>query len=186
MKTTFATAAVLAALIPAALGLTINTPTNVVECEPFQFTWSGGTPPYFLSLIPAQGENPIKQFPETSETSFTWIVDLQAGTNFNADIKDSTGTNAYAAAASIIAGSSTSCVNTSVNDGGSATSGGSSTAASGSSAASASTTGSSTGTASSGSASASATGSAHNGASATTLSAFSMTGVFGVVAALLF
>lgn len=58
----------------------------------------------------AQGANPIKQFAQTSDLFLTWTVDLQAGTNFNADIKDSTGTNGFSAQATIIAGSSTTYV----------------------------------------------------------------------------
>ncbi|KZP31685.1 hypothetical protein FIBSPDRAFT_775675, partial [Athelia psychrophila] len=90
-------------------------------CEPFKFTWTGGVPPYFLTLIP--GANPIKQFAQTSDLFLTWTVDLQAGTNFNADIKDSTGTNGFSAQATIIAGSST-CLNTTVVEGSGGASGG--------------------------------------------------------------
>jgi hypothetical protein len=84
-------------------------------------------------------------------TSFTWLVDLQANTNFNAALKDNTGIQAFSGQASIVAGSDSryvikilerhclthyllsSCVNTAVIDNGSgsgsATAGGSSSAA---------------------------------------------------------
>jgi len=182
----FAIAAFVVALVPAALGqtLTVASPSNVVACEPFKFTWTGGTPPYFLTLIPSQGAAPIKQFPQTSDLSLTWTVDLQAGTNFNADIKDSTGTNGFSAQATIIAGSSTTCLNTTVVEGSGGASGGASSTGSSSAGGSASASGS--GTASGSSASPSATGSSSsNGASISTVSAFGMTGVLGLAAALL-
>jgi hypothetical protein len=49
----------------------------------------------------------IKQFPEQQGTSFSWLVDLQANTNFNAVIKDNTGAQAFSAMASIVSGSDT-------------------------------------------------------------------------------
>jgi hypothetical protein len=180
----FAAAAALVALVPSVMGLTVNSPSNVVECEPFQFTWSGGTPPYFLSLIPATDQNPIKQFPQQTGTSFTWLVDLQANTNFNAALKDSTGTQVFSGQATIIAGSSTSCLNTAINDNGSgsvaATSGGSSSAA-----ANATTTHSGSGstTASSTSSTSSKTNAATAGSSAST---FGIASLFGLVGAILF
>ncbi|KAI6008135.1 hypothetical protein F5J12DRAFT_826907 [Pisolithus orientalis] len=76
--------AALVASAPAVLAqLTINTPANVVECEPTQLTWSGGQTPYYLSLVPAgqPSATPLMQFPNQNGTSYTWMVDLQAGTN---------------------------------------------------------------------------------------------------------
>ncbi|OBZ72200.1 hypothetical protein A0H81_07793 [Grifola frondosa] len=75
----------------------INTLSSVVECEPVQFTWSGGASPYYLSLIPGgQPAAPaIKQFPVQNGNSYTWNVDLPAGTTFTTSLKDSTGSIAY-------------------------------------------------------------------------------------------
>lgn len=177
----FFAAAALVALVPSVLGqLTVNSPTNVVECEPFQFTWSGGTPPYFLSLIPATGQNPIKQFPQTSGTTFTWLVDLQANTNFNCALKDSTGTQAFSGQATIIAGTNTSCLNTAVNDNGSGSS--SATSGSSSSPANATVTSTGTGTSTASGSSPSKTSGAALGSSA---SAFGIAGLFGLVGAVL-
>jgi len=188
MKSIAAIAALALVSGAAAQGLTVNSPQNVVECQPFQFTWTGGSPPYFLSLIPGAGQNPIKQFPQQTGTSFTWNVDLPTGTNFIASLKDSSGANAFAASASVIAGSDTSCVNTAVQDSGSASAGSGSTAAGGSSAsatASGSASGSSkpSGTSSSSSSSPSKTGAATVGASVST---FGIAGLFGLVGAVLF
>ncbi|KAI5982684.1 hypothetical protein EDC04DRAFT_2874336 [Pisolithus marmoratus] len=114
--------ATLVAAVPAVLAqLTINTPPNV----PTQLTWSGGQAPYYLSLVPGgqPTATPIEQFPNQNGTSYTWMVDLQAGTTFNIALKDSTGLTAYSDIITVQAGSSTSCVNTSIQ-GGSPTSGG--------------------------------------------------------------
>lgn len=32
--------------------LTINTPASVVECQPLQLSWSNGSAPYYLAVIP--------------------------------------------------------------------------------------------------------------------------------------
>ncbi|KAG0705658.1 hypothetical protein DFH29DRAFT_872834 [Suillus ampliporus] len=174
--------------VPAVFGLTINTPANVVECQPILFSWSGGTAPYYLTLVPG-GQSmaaPIKSFPTQTGTSYTWNVDLQANTLFNIALKDSTGTTAYSDTVTIMPGSDITCVNTAVNEGGS-------------SSGSAATTGTSTPT--SGSPSATSSGS-KSSASATTSSgttqktggatslsvssAMGVAGVMGLVGAALF
>ncbi|KAL4064528.1 hypothetical protein V8B97DRAFT_314088 [Scleroderma yunnanense] len=116
--------AAIVAIVPAAFGLTVNTPGNVVECEPIQFQWSGGTPPYYLSLIPGGQTSapPIKQFPNQDGTSYTWLVDLPANTIFNIALKDSLGATSFSDIITIQAGSSTSCVNTTVQEGSSSSS----------------------------------------------------------------
>ncbi|KAG2744688.1 hypothetical protein P692DRAFT_20955394 [Suillus brevipes Sb2] len=68
--------------VPAVFGLTINTPANVVECQPILFSWTGGQAPYYLTLVPGGQSmaSPIKSFPTQTGTSYTWNVDLQANT----------------------------------------------------------------------------------------------------------
>jgi len=91
--------------------MTINTPANVIECQPVQLTWVGGTPPYYLSLVP--GNQPfapqLRRFPSQSGTSYTWIADLPANTDFNLMLRDSTGAEAYSALVTEQAGGDTSC-----------------------------------------------------------------------------
>jgi len=122
----FAAVAALLAVVPFTMGqqpLQVNSLTGVIECDPILITWSGGTPPYFLTLIPAgQPSAPaIKEFPTQQGTSYTWIVDLPAGTAFATQIKDSTGLPAFSGNQQVEAGSSSSCVNTSVLESGTAT-----------------------------------------------------------------
>ncbi|KAG2741009.1 hypothetical protein P692DRAFT_20880446 [Suillus brevipes Sb2] len=90
--------------VPAVFGLTINTPANVVECQPILFSWTGGQAPYYLTLVPGMSSRAgnqwphlraiiftpqqssgdifeqIKSFPTQTGTSYTWNVDLQANT----------------------------------------------------------------------------------------------------------
>ncbi|KAF9645104.1 hypothetical protein BDM02DRAFT_3101865 [Thelephora ganbajun] len=110
-----AAAAILLSLIPAALGLTINTPTNVVQCR--DLTWAAGTAPYFLSLLPAgQVSAPaIKTFPTQQGTELTWIVDLEANSSFTISLKDSTGQIAYSDIVTVQASSDRTCIGGSSN-----------------------------------------------------------------------
>ncbi|KIJ12819.1 hypothetical protein PAXINDRAFT_14382 [Paxillus involutus ATCC 200175] len=174
--------AALATVVPAVLGqMTINTPASVTECEPTQFNWSGGTPVYYLSLVPAGQPSapPFKQFPTQSGTSYTWNTDLGSGTSFTISLKDSTGLTAYSDIVTVQAGSSSSCLNSTVSEGGSS---------SGSAAASPTASGSSnTSSASSSTASASAGASKANAASRLTMStSFGVAGFMGLVGAALF
>lgn len=118
-------AATLAAVVPVVLGQTplmVNSLNGVVACEPIMFTWSGGVPPYYVSLIPASqpAAPPMKVFPAQQGTSFSWKVDLGAGTTFNTMIKDGTGQPNYSSEQTVQAGPDSSCVNSTVTEGGSA------------------------------------------------------------------
>lgn len=47
--------------------LTINTPASVVECQPLQLSWSNGSAPYYLAVIPGVSRfqllvSPISKF----------------------------------------------------------------------------------------------------------------------------
>ncbi|KAJ6598958.1 hypothetical protein DFH09DRAFT_1303528 [Mycena vulgaris] len=109
--------AVVASLVPGIYGLTVNTPTSssLVVCEPIALSWSDGTAPYYLTIIPGGDTSSaaLKSFDSTSETSITWTVDIAAGTSISLAIKDSTGTVAYSDTVSIQSGSDTSCVSSS-------------------------------------------------------------------------
>jgi len=196
----------LATVLPAVLGqLTINTPPNAVECEPTMFTWSGGTAPYYLALLPGGQASaaPLKQFPTQTSTSYSWLVDIQANVGFTISLKDSTGLTAFSDIVTVQPGSDTSCVNAAVQEGGSTTASVAATpvapassagtpAAAGTSVAAAGTTAASAVHTSGSSTSPSATGSAvtaskSNAASHLSLSStFGVAGVMGLVGAALF
>ncbi|KAE9407689.1 hypothetical protein BT96DRAFT_971098 [Gymnopus androsaceus JB14] len=124
----FAVSVVAASVLPSILALTVNTPSGLITCEPTLLAWSGGTAPYYLSIIPG-GEtsgSALKSFDSTNSTSYTWTVDIAADTKITVELKDSTGTIAYSDEVDITAGSSTSCVTTSTAASGAAGSTGSS------------------------------------------------------------
>ncbi|ETW83071.1 hypothetical protein HETIRDRAFT_450757 [Heterobasidion irregulare TC 32-1] len=190
----FAIVASLVAIVPAVLGLTVDTPASVVQCQPIQFTWHDGTPPYYLSLIPANQPSAaaIKSFPTQTGTTYTWKADLEANTNFNIALKDTTGNQVYSALVTIQSSSDNTCLNTTVDEGSASSSSGSSAAASGSAAASSgsATTASAKASGSSSSSAASASSStaanSSNGASRSTVTGLGIAGLMGLVGAALF
>lgn len=107
----------LTAFVTLASALTINTPASVVSCEPLKFTWAAedSKGPFFLALFPAgqPGADALKQFPPQDGESYTWDkVDLPPNTSFTVGLKDSNGTQAFSAPATVRAGSNTNCPNT--------------------------------------------------------------------------
>ncbi|KAF9467053.1 hypothetical protein BDZ94DRAFT_1249514 [Collybia nuda] len=93
--------------------LVVNTPTNVVACEPVLLTWSGGEAPYFLVFLPGghPDEPALVDFGQQTGTSLTWLVNLAAGINIGISIRDSNGEIANSASITIRSGSDTSCLN---------------------------------------------------------------------------
>ncbi|KAH9823551.1 secreted protein [Melampsora americana] len=75
----------------------VNTPTSVVQCLPVQLSWSGGQPPYFLSLIPGgqPSGTPLEDLGQQTGTSYSWKADLPANTAVTVQIRDSTGVLNY-------------------------------------------------------------------------------------------
>ncbi|KAJ3556177.1 hypothetical protein NP233_g12038 [Leucocoprinus birnbaumii] len=116
----FVAAAVLAS-VQSVVGLMINTPASLVECQPVRLDWSSdpGTAPYYLSVIPGgqPAAPPLKTFPTIdSATSVTWNVDIQAGTSVTIALKDSTGQTVYTSNLQIQSGSSRSCETSTASD----------------------------------------------------------------------
>ncbi|WVQ93649.1 hypothetical protein IAU59_000725 [Kwoniella sp. CBS 9459] len=107
----------LAALVGQAFALTINTPASLVECQPASITFAEGTAPYILAVIPGGQVSAaaIATIGDSLTTSpVTWNVNLAAGTSITLKLTDSTGAIAYSSPLTIQAGSSQSCLNTSV------------------------------------------------------------------------
>ncbi|ESK85806.1 secreted protein [Moniliophthora roreri MCA 2997] len=111
----FATVSFAALVAAVQAQVTINTPANLVECQPTLLTWTGGQAPYFLSYVlvnVAQRDHgpAIEQFPEQIGTSLTWVVDFPAGTSVGLLLRDSKGATSQSAAVTIQPGSSTDCL----------------------------------------------------------------------------
>jgi hypothetical protein len=122
MKSVFLSLATVAvhaatAFAQASPGFTINTPSNVVVCEPVLLSWSGGTPPYSLSVLP--GSSPtgaaLEDLGTQNGTSFTWDVNIAAGTQIGLTLRDSTGLIAQTAPFSVNSGADTTCVGKSLS-----------------------------------------------------------------------
>ncbi|CAE6370426.1 hypothetical protein RSOLAG1IB_01551 [Rhizoctonia solani AG-1 IB] len=183
----------------AAQSMTVATPPSVVQCQPVALSWSGGTAPYFPSIIPGQqaGAAAIKEFPSQTGTSLTWTVDLIANTYITVQIRDSTGAIQYSSAVTIQNSADSSCVNGNVSatasGGSSATATGGATSAAptatspatsaGNTSANTSRTATVTGTTSA--ATSTATNNT-NSASMVTKGAFGVAGIAGLIGAALF
>ncbi|KZV63795.1 hypothetical protein PENSPDRAFT_640490 [Peniophora sp. CONT] len=97
--------------VGAGVAMMINTPSTVLECQPVQFSWTGGLGPYYLAIIPGDQPfaPPMRRFPTQNGTTFTWTADLPSGTKFNLLLRDSTGAQAYSATVAEQEGNDKSC-----------------------------------------------------------------------------
>ncbi|GHJ85440.1 hypothetical protein NliqN6_1842 [Naganishia liquefaciens] len=79
--------AVVATAATALAQMSIDTPAAIVQCQPVALNWRGGTPPYFLSIIPGGQVSAaaLIDFGEFSTTSYTWTANITAGTSQYAD-----------------------------------------------------------------------------------------------------
>ncbi|OWZ47631.1 hypothetical protein C356_02744 [Cryptococcus neoformans c45] len=168
-KALFATVALLATAW--AEDLTVNSPASVVVCQPVALSWSGGTAPYIVAVIPG-GQSSAAALETISDSEsgnqVTWNADIDAGTSITFKITDASGSIQYSSPITIQDGDS-SCVNSSGSNSTSAASGSSSSGNS-SATSSANSTGAAAGGAASGSSTAAASGSS-NTASASSGSA---------------
>jgi len=178
--------------------VTVNTPPQLVECEPIQITWSGGTGPYFLSVFPDGNPSVVLENLSNSSisgTTFTWEVNIASGQSVGFAVRDSTGVTGQSAAVGIQAGTSTSCVGQSVSGSAAAGTTGSSPASTGGSsgatttAASSSTSGTSasksTGSSGSSGTSTSASASTTTNAAASQSAQLGFAGIVAAIVALL-
>lgn len=92
--------------------LTINVPSRVVECQPAQITWSGGSGSVELS-IQSQGDGGQTENSFGGQTSpFTWSVNIPAGSSVTISVSDETGAEAQSGTINVQGGSDDSCVGT--------------------------------------------------------------------------
>ncbi|KAG9007628.1 hypothetical protein FRB94_014146 [Tulasnella sp. JGI-2019a] len=119
-------AVVLSAAAAAVAQLTIQTPASVNQCQPVLLNFSGGTPPYIVTVQP-QGQlaaTPLATFPTTSANSLTWNVALVANTLITLEIRDATGATQASGPITVGTGTGdTSCLNGSASQGSTAVAG---------------------------------------------------------------
>ena len=82
------TAAALATLLSQSVaqtsnGLIINSLQNVVVCQPILISWSGGAPPYYITLVSGTDQTQIIEqlATATNDQSLTWTVNQPVGTS---------------------------------------------------------------------------------------------------------
>ncbi|GAA5863515.1 hypothetical protein JCM3774_006508 [Rhodotorula dairenensis] len=140
-----------AALAVAQGALQINTPTALYTCEPYQLTWSGSQGPYFVRALAGGTTSQVLETLVSNENvnSYTWNVNLAAGTSVTIGVTDSQGQSAYSAQVTVQEGSSTDCVGQAASGSASAASTGSSSLASSATAGAATTASSAASSASS-------------------------------------
>jgi hypothetical protein len=178
----FTAIAALISLIPGILGMTINTPTNVVQCQPILLSWTGGTAPYYISVLPGgQPTAPaLKTFPTQNGNSLTWIVDIAGNQPLTFAAKDSSGVVAYSDIVTTQTSSDSSCVNASVSASGNAGDATPTTATTGTSSPNTANSGSSSSKTSSGASSSTPT-TKSNDASKASVANFALAGLAGLV-----
>ncbi|KAK4330705.1 hypothetical protein RTBOTA2_006375 [Rhodotorula toruloides] len=167
MKTVAYVASALA-LAGLASAQTINTPTALYTCEPYQLSWAGGSAPYYVRVLQGGTTSDVIEtlVSAQSVTSYTWNVNVPAGSSVTIGLTDSTGQSAYTAQVTVQAGSSTSCVGQSASGAAGGAAGSSTAAAAGSSSAAGSSAAASSAASTTGGARSSASSAASSGASA--------------------
>ncbi|KAF5327603.1 hypothetical protein D9619_004803 [Psilocybe cf. subviscida] len=129
MKSFFAPLAVIAAFSTTALSqFTINTPLNVVVCQPALLTWVGGTGPFFLvrilrDMLACDPADPriffrtlepsaaaLVDLGQQSGNSVTWLANLGVGIGAFLNLRDNTGAIAQSGTFTVQTGSNTTCV----------------------------------------------------------------------------
>ncbi|KLT46088.1 hypothetical protein CC85DRAFT_239208, partial [Cutaneotrichosporon oleaginosum] len=86
--------------------------------EPTRLQWSGGSPPYWVTVIPAGQPSaaPIMTLADSSDaTSMTWNVNLPANSQITLQIRDGTGNVQYSSPITVQAGSNTACLTASAS-----------------------------------------------------------------------
>ncbi|KAF9474240.1 hypothetical protein BDN70DRAFT_899120 [Pholiota conissans] len=120
MKSFFAPIAVVAALASAVsvqAAFTINTPLNVVVCQPALLNWVEGQAPYFLSILPAGQPSAaaLVDLGQQTGNSVTWLANLGVGTSAFLNLRDNTGAIAQSGNFIILSGTNTTCVGQAVS-----------------------------------------------------------------------
>ncbi|KIO31616.1 hypothetical protein M407DRAFT_241719 [Tulasnella calospora MUT 4182] len=92
----------------------INTPTGVQQCLPVQLTFSGTSPPFIITVVPAgqAGAAPLTTVGTTSANAITWNANLALG-DYTLVIRDSLGRTNPSGTFTILPGTDATCVGSS-------------------------------------------------------------------------
>ncbi|CAK5284662.1 unnamed protein product [Mycena citricolor] len=99
-------------------GPTINTPVaggkpGAAQCEPLLIQWTGGAPPYFMSVENTDTASTVVSFNNVNALQETWMVNVPTGTNLLLTVKDSSGTTGSSAPFQVVPGAGDSCLTSS-------------------------------------------------------------------------
>ena len=95
-------------------GPQLTTPASLVQCQPAQFTVSGGQGPYYLTVIPGGqvGAQPLLTLPQQAQPGdVTFKVAIPAGTPVTIQVRDSTGAPNYTSPITVQPSNDKSCLN---------------------------------------------------------------------------
>ncbi|KAF8625560.1 hypothetical protein AX15_005324 [Amanita polypyramis BW_CC] len=205
------TAIAIIPLVPGIASLTINTPASITQCrvccsliqlvdinpppaEPTLVTWTGGTAPYFVSVLPG-GETtaaPLKSLGSSNAMSVTWVANVTPNQYITFALKDSTGETAFTDQVLVQANNDVSCMSGSSTSAATSTDSGASNGATSTAVATQAmsgtgqATGSAQGSGSKTSTRASAATGATNDGASLSVGAFGLTGLLGFVGIVLF
>ncbi|KAF8532192.1 hypothetical protein JB92DRAFT_3104299 [Gautieria morchelliformis] len=94
-----------------AAGLQVVTPT-LTQCQNATISYSGGSGNYGLYVVPSNDPcaDSVVNIPEQTGTSYTWKVNIPAGSQVELLVEDSTGAEAWSGVITVNNSSDSSCV----------------------------------------------------------------------------
>ncbi|CAL1716669.1 unnamed protein product [Somion occarium] len=119
MYSTLVSLAIFSSLaLAASAELTIDTPTELVQCQPVHVTWKEGAAPFDLIVTPT--EDPCNQVladlgDDHKGQSITWTVDLPAGTQAMFSLVDANGAEAWSGAVTVKGSDNSACLPEALN-----------------------------------------------------------------------
>ncbi|CAO1630837.1 unnamed protein product [Jaminaea pallidilutea] len=114
---TFAAVSAFVALAVSAQAATVQSPPQLIQCQPAAISWTGAQGDVFLSIVQGKDTSaaPLEQFPQQSGASgsYSWTVDQPSGTQLTFVINDSTGKPNYSSQVTVSQGQSNDCLDSS-------------------------------------------------------------------------
>ena len=87
-----ATGIVAAGMAAAQEAFTVNTPAALIQCRPYQITWTGGQAPFFPRVTAAgQVSQTLQVLGQVNAQQVLWTVNQPVGTMVTISVLDSAG-----------------------------------------------------------------------------------------------
>ncbi|KIY43962.1 hypothetical protein FISHEDRAFT_62181 [Fistulina hepatica ATCC 64428] len=97
--------------------LTLDTPSNFTQCGTFHLSWSNGTPPYDLVVVPASNpcdDDILVDYGYHNGTSMTSVMSVPAGEEIVFSLIDADSNEAWSNTFTVLDSDNTSCISTSL------------------------------------------------------------------------